>query len=110
MPSMYASYIYERHGKSIVETDSGFATFMYPNESTVYLEDLYVKSALRRSGAATQLVDEVVRIAKLKGCHTLLGSVCATANNSTDSLKAVLSYGMKLHASDNILIWFKKEI
>lgn len=111
MPSHYANYIYEREGKSIIETEHGFATYAYMHDiKAVYLEDLYVVPEKRRSKEATLLVDAVVQQAKLKGYNTLIGSVAPKANGSTDSLKAVLSYGMKLHSCDGNLIWFKKEI
>lgn len=109
--SMYGQYIYEREGKCIIETGKGFATYAYMHDiKAVYLEDLFVVPEHRRSKAATELVDAVAEQAKLKGYNTLVGSVAPKANGSTDSLKAVLSYGMKLHSCDGNLIWFKKEL
>lgn len=53
----------------------GFALF-YTSYSTwrgecVYLEDLYIKESERRSGAGSMLFDEVVAIAKSRGCKRL---------------------------------------
>lgn len=111
MPSMYANYIYEREGKSIIETEHGFATYNYMHDiKAVYIEDIYVVPDQRKSGAAKNMADEVVRQAKLKGYNTLIGSVAPKAAGSTTSLKVLLAYGMHVHSCDGHLIWFKKEI
>jgi len=109
--SLYAQYIYEREGKSIIETEYGFATFAYMHDiKAVYIEDIYVVGDKRKSGHGAAMADEIAKQAKLKGYNTLIGSVAPKANGSTSSLKALIAYGFQLHSCDGNLIWFKKEI
>lgn len=109
--SMYGKYIYEREGKSILEVPEGFATYVYLNDiKAVYVEDIYVLPEHRRSRAAWSMLDRITVIATQKGYNTLVGSVRPTANGSTESLKASIAYGFKIHSCDGNLIWFKKEI
>lgn len=59
----------------IEERIIGFALY-YTSYSTwrgecVYLEDLYIKESERRSGAGSLLFDEVISIAKSRGCKRL---------------------------------------
>lgn len=109
--SLYADYIAERLGHSIIENEDGFATYHFPSEGICYLENIYVRPESRRKNIATTFAKMIEDIAKQKRCHTLLGSVCTDARGATESLKGLLSFGFKLdRVSDFNLIFFKKEI
>jgi predicted GNAT family acetyltransferase len=108
--SHYADYIKERLGKHIIEDERGFATYSFTDESTVYIEDIYITPEHRKSGVATSFADKIVAIAKAKGCTRLLGSVAPSANGSTDSLKCFLAYGCSLESSTNNFIVLVKRI
>ncbi len=108
--SLYSKYVTERTNKQILETEYGFATYNFPDATTVYIEDIYVLPEHRKSGLAAAIANEIVVIAKEKGCTQILGSVVPTANNSTDSLKVLLAYGMKLRNCSNDFIVFQKDI
>ena len=111
--SLYGQYLEERSfGQDlIVENDQGFATYKYVNDGkSVYIVDIYVIPAARKTKVASALADIIVGIAKEKGCTELLGSVCPSAKNSTTSLKVLLGYGMTLQSSQNDFIVFRKDI
>lgn len=108
--SLYSQYLIEKTQKSIIETDIGFITFDYPDSSTVYIQDIYITPDFRKSKKASNLADQVVSLAKAKGCTKLLGSVIPSTKNSTDSLKVLLAYGMSLVSSSNDFILFEKRI
>lgn len=109
--SLYSKYINERLGDHIVETEKGFATYRILNSGiTCYLMDIFVLEEFRQFGEATKLADKVVEAAKELGCTELLGSVVPSANNSTVSLKVLLSYGMSLKTSANDFIVMQKGI
>lgn len=109
--SLYGQYINEHRGDGIVETDSGFATYRFLNEGkSVYIIDIYVLPEFRKSKAASDMADVIVRLAKIAGATELLGTVVPTAKNSTDSLKVLLGYGMTLKSASNDLIIFGKGI
>lgn len=106
---MYVDYIKERTNKDCIYSDKGFATFSF-NESSCYIEDIYIKPEFRKSGEASRLADEITEIAKQKGYSILTGSVCPSGNGSTNSLKALLAYGFKLVSCTHDFIVLSKEI
>ena len=112
--SHYGDYIKERLGKLIIESDKGFATYFFiehpKHGSVVYIEDIYVVPEFRRSRAGTELADFVVDVAKGRGIKVLLGSINPLANGSTESMKALIWYGMKLDCIHNDLIYLYKDL
>jgi hypothetical protein len=109
--SLYANYLTERTNDKILEGQTGFITYRYINDGkSIYLVDIYVVPENRRKGAAKMLADLVVAEAKAAGCTEIFGTVVPATNNSTMSLKVLLSYGMELHSSLDNMIIFRKEI
>jgi hypothetical protein len=108
--SLYAQYAKELLNRSVIETDEGFITYQYPDNNTVYIENLYIIPTARKSYAASSLANRVSEEAKAKGCNKMLGSVVPSANNSTDSVKVLLAYGFKLDSATNDFILFSKSL
>mgnify|MGYP000517407130 CR=1 FL=1 len=113
--SLYGEYIFERLGKSICESDYGFAIHFdveHPVLGTVvYIEDIYVVERHRRSHAAAGMADRIAADAVARGIKVMLGSVSARAKGSTDSLRVLLGYGMVLdHVGQDGLIYFTKRL
>ena len=108
--SLYADYIKERENKSIVESEKGFATYKIFDNGECYLQDLYVAPEFRKTGIATEMADEVVKIAKDKGCSILLGSVSMDGTEPTRNMKVFLGYDMQLHKVIGNMIFLKKDI
>ncbi len=108
--SLHAQYILERTDKSVIETDKGFIIYSFTDPTTVYIEDIYTLPEYRKSHIATELANQVINIAKAKGCTKALGSVCPSAKNSTASLSVLIAYGMTLDSCHNNFILFKKDI
>lgn len=107
--SLYAEYVKEREGKSVIEHEHGFATY-YPHNGFMYIEDIYVIPTHRKTDVASQLADQIATQAKEAGYNKLLGSVSTLANNPTVSVKVLLSYGFKVLGAETNMIWFSKEI
>lgn len=111
--SMYGDYIKEHRGDGIVENSNGFATYRFlewQDKMCVYIVDIFVVPSQRKSNVASNLADEITEIGKKNHCSLLLGTVVPSANNSTESLKVLLGYGMKLKEASIDLITFIKEI
>lgn len=108
-PSLFASYIYERLGDSIVEHEHGFATYSFVKDAC-YIKDIFINKANRRGGLGTELADKITSEAKAKGYNKLIGSINISANGSTDSMRALLSYGFRLAWNDQQMIYLTKEI
>jgi ribosomal protein S18 acetylase RimI-like enzyme len=108
--SMYASYLAERTNDSVLETEQGFVTYRYPDDKTCYIVDIYVLPEFRNKNAASELADAVSVVARDRGCTKLLGSVVPSAKKSTESLRVLLGYKMKLDSSTNDFILFSRDL
>lgn len=104
-----AAYFKEREGVESISFDGGFATYIISGEEC-YIRDIYVEKDYRNRYLASKMADEITKIAKKAGCKYLTGTVMPSANNSTDSVKVLLSYGFKLHSAIQNGIFFRKEI
>jgi len=107
---LYAQYLKEHHGDEIVFTDKGFATYRYISDDTVYIVDIYVLPEFRKSKEASLMADEIIALAKARGCKKMIGTVVPAARNSTDSVNVLLRYGMTLSHIDGGLVVFRKDI
>ncbi len=107
--SLYADYKREREGKQVIEDKDTFIVYSIEGE-VLYIEDIYVVPEKRKTGLARKLSDYVVGLGKLKGCTKVYGSVVPSANNSHDSLLALLAFGMTLKGVGPNIIYFAKEI
>lgn len=108
--SLYAEYVRERTDDQIIENDKGFATYRFVDNNTVFILDIYIRPDFRKYGEASNIADNIVEIAKKRGCTTLLGGVVPSTKNSTISLKVLLGYGMTLKYSNVDFICFEKAI
>jgi len=108
--SLYSQYITERTDRLVLETDKGFAVYAYLPDNTVYIEDIYISPEYRKQGLASEFANKIANIAKTKGCTRMIGSVVPSAKASTESLKVLLAYGMKLASSTNNFITLSKDI
>lgn len=109
--SFFADYVRERSHDGIIENDIGFATYRYIDDGkTVYIVDIYTIPEERKTGAAKNLADRIVKEAKEKGCVTLIGTVVPSTKGSTNSIRVLLGYGMTLQSADRDLIIFRKDI
>lgn len=107
--NMLSRYLKERQNVDTIQNEYGFATYQI-NADSCYIIDIWVNPEFRNKNIASQIADEITDIAKKNGCLYILGSICPEANNSTDSLKVLLAYGMKLMSIQGNLIFFKKEL
>ena len=107
--SLYGEYIKEREGKGIVESEVGFATYIFNTDNSCYIVDIYVKPEHRRTRAAYSLGEQIAFIAKERGCNKLYGSVVPSLKNSTESLKFLIACGFKLDKCQNDFIVVSRE-
>lgn len=88
----------------------GFVTYHLHDDGECYIEDIYVLPEKRRSHMGTILANEVVKIAKLNGCHMLTGSVVPNAMGAEISRKALIGYGFSLFEESPEFEKYSKEI
>ena len=105
---MFADYFREM-GSEVLETAYGWASYKFMNDSC-YIENIYVKPEYRKRKEASFIADKITKMAKEKGCKTLLGST-NTKNPSVErSIQVILGYGFKYLSSNEDSIWYYKEI
>lgn len=110
MSQKYWDYIKERNLESVVETPYGFAVYKKISIDTVYLTEIWVEKAHRRSNKATELMELVILEAHKLGASKLVGSCCPSAVGGTESLKSMLARNFKLLSCENDIIYLVKEI
>ena len=107
---MFAEYLKEKTDDQIIETEKGFVTYCFTNESDCYIKDVYILPQFRNMGAMTEFGDQITLTAKAANKKRLLGSVIPSNKNSTASMKALFAYGMKIDSATNDFILLSKEI
>jgi len=108
--SMYGDYIQEVVGDHIYETDQGFATYRFTDDSTVYIVDIYVVPKFRNQSVASDMAASIEEIARARGCTKMLGSVVPSNQSSAASMRVLLAYGMVPESSTNNFILFRKDL
>ncbi len=107
----YSDYLRERTNDEVVETDYGFATYRYVEEGkSVYIVDIYVTPEARKEGHAAEMADQIAKIAKEKGCTSMIGTVQPSTKGSTTSLQVLLGYGMRLQSASQDAIIMRKDL
>lgn len=108
--TLFAQYIKERENKEIIENDYGFVTYYFLTNGDCYIEDVYIVPEKRRSNLASEYGKQIEIIAKERGSKKIIGSVDQNANNKTESLKFLLSYGFVLAYNSGSTIFLTKEL
>lgn len=107
--SLFGQYIKERVNKEIVENDYGFATYQFVNDG-IYIEDVYISPAFRKSGMAVEFEQEITKIAKERGLNKLYTSVAVGTPDCSENLARLIKHGSKLNSANNNTIYVVKEI
>lgn len=108
---MYKEYLEEHQpGKSLYFNDFGYATYVIIGEEC-YIDTVYVLKDFRNQKRASELADEIVKIAKKNGCKYLTGTVFTdqdSLDKQTISAKGMFGYGFKLSkAYENKIVFVK---
>jgi len=109
---LHAAYVKERTGADVLMDPEGrgFASWKAVGDEAVYVVDVYVIPECRRNGVAKTLVDRIAAVARDAGAKRLLGSVDSRAENRTESITALLGYGMRLDRVEGPTLWLSKEL
>jgi len=108
--TLFAQYLKERENKEIIENDFGFVTYYFLSSGDCYIEDVYIVPEKRRSGLASEFGKAIELIAREKNSKRIFGSVDQNANNKTESMKFLISYGFLLSHNSGNTIYLTKEL
>lgn len=106
---LYAKYVSEREGNSLITEPWGFIEFrlILP---VMRIESIYIVPERRHDGRASALADRVTQIARESGATHLWSQVWTGSLNATESLKAILAYGFIVQGIIGDRIILTKEI
>lgn len=107
---MFAAYLEEREGATLLRHTCGFGVYKNLLLHAGYLQDIWVKPEFRKKGVGREILAMAVAEAKKSNKTTLLGSTDVTANNATESAKAILSCGFQILKVEGNMIWYFMEI
>lgn len=107
--SFFTDYYKEREGLETLKHKHGFATFII-EEDICFIKDIFVEKDFRKKSIASEMADEIVKLAKERNCKTLLGQADIGANGAEASVLTLLHYGFKFHRMDGNIIAFYKEL
>jgi hypothetical protein len=116
--SLYAEYLLEREGISLISNEHGFATYRKLDTGDYWMMDVFVKKQKksnsgwsgRRAGVAHQLSRDIAAIAKKDGANFLVTSICLDVNGVTESMKAILGDGFRYANSNGNMLFFNKSL
>lgn len=106
---MIKKYWKEAMNREVIENEKGFVSYQF-NGEICYIVDIYVEPEHRKSNVAASLADQVVVIAKDKGCKFLMGTVNLQGSDPSRSMMVLLSYGFKIHSQDILNTVLMKQI
>lgn len=106
---LYADYLKEREGMNLIVSEAGFISYCVL-DSQLFIGDLYVDQAARRSGEGKALIKEVEKIALESGCSFIFGIVRMTALQANEVLKIFLLNGAEVFKVEGQNIFVRREI
>ena len=102
-----AAYLKERENLDSLIREEGFAAYRIAGEEC-YIRDIWVHPDYRKKGLASEIADDIARIAIAKGCKYLTGSVDTMAHGAHQNVLVLLAYGFKIHSAVQYGIFFRK--
>lgn len=104
-----AAYFKERENFDSIIRDEGFATYKIEGDEC-YIRDIFVHADYRKKRIATEMADDIARIAVKAGCKYLTGSVNTGVRGAHESHLVLLAYGFKLSSAVQYGIYFRKSL
>ena len=110
--SLYAHYYEERRGGQVLEAPCiGFVAYrIIPEQSEVFLDEVFVMPEHRKSGAGSALLNEVAERARAQGVKLMGCSISPAARGSSEAMAAAIAYGFRLLSTGPSEIFLVKEI
>lgn len=92
--TLYAQYIKERQGLSILENENGFIIYKL-TEQECFIQDMFVQKEYRRAGVGKDLLNRLKDIAC--GCDVILANIWLWDPNCNITLAGALACGFRVN-------------
>lgn len=109
LDSLYERYVYERLGQAVLRKEFGFITYKITNKEC-FIVDMYIDFNLRKTGLGKQLLEDLVSIAKSKGCDVVTSNIHLFDKGANNTLKAAMSCGFRVENSGAGVLLIAKEL
>jgi len=109
--SLWADYCKEKEGMETVENENGFLSYkIFDKTKECFIAEFYVRPEARASHLAKDLLIEVSKIGKSKGCVDLTVQISTEHKNIDRMLRAYIVNGFKFYKADTSRLCFIKEL
>lgn len=106
---LYKQYLLERENTHLHYDEDSFITYEFI-DNYCYIKEVYVVPEKRREGKALKLGLMIQDLARNKGMHYVMGSVCISTNGWQKSLAGMYKDGYTLHKTDKDMIYLVKDL
>jgi len=106
---LYKNYLLERENTHLYYDEDSFITYEFI-DNYCYIKEVYVAPEKRRAGKAIELGKMVQDLAREKGMHYVMGSVCLSTNGWEKSLQGMYKDGYLLKETDGDMIYLIKDL
>jgi GNAT superfamily N-acetyltransferase len=107
--TLYAKYIEERRGLSVLETEDSFLTYKFCGDDC-FIHDMYVVNAKRTIGVGRDLIGQLEDLAKAAGCKYISANIDLRTPGATNCLLASLNVGFEAKAAQGDALLIIKDI
>lgn len=105
MSGLYADYLKERRGLSMIESDQGFIAYRCKGKEC-FIGEMYVDPDVRKLGVGRKLLNTVIDVARAEGCEFITANIFLDDPNANSTLAAVLACGFKVVSAPNSNVLF----
>jgi GNAT superfamily N-acetyltransferase len=106
---LYKQYLLERENTHLHYDEDSFITYEFI-DNYCYIKEVYVSPEQRRTGKASLLGRMIQDIAREKGMHYVMGSVCLSTNGWQKSLAGMYKEGYTLKETIEDMIYLRKDL
>lgn len=107
--TLFAKYIFERKGLSILE-DENFFIFYKACGEELFIEDMSVDLAVRAIGKGKSAIGQLVEIAKQNNCKEITANIHLWDSGCNNTLAAALLTGFEVRAANNNILLISKSM
>lgn len=106
---MYADYILERQGLSLLTSEHGFIAYSLNGEEC-FVAELFIRKEYRRAGFAKELFKELLQICLNAKCKIITANIHLWDRGANNTLKAIQTVGFEITGAQNGVLLVSKKI
>lgn len=105
----YAQYILERQGFESFWREHGFISYKVTG-TECFLADMFVEAGARKTGKGRKLLEELIGIARYRGCNVITANIYLFDPNANNTLLAAMACGFRVEKCGNNVLLIAMEL